>query len=176
MRQPAVSDELAVRLTGALEGAVPNAVLARRPLQDTASSLLQNGTFDPIIRRATLVLHGTLLSSDAKNVALDLGDGLQLLNSFVSTQERASNAPVRAGARAPVVGVDKVGIIGAVADSADLIRALAWLLPLLAFSLFAAAVVVSPHRGRAIGRVGFAIAAARAPSARRCSSASARTS
>ena len=55
VRQPAVSDELAVRLTAALEGAVPNAVLARRPLEDTASSLISNGTLDPIVRRAALV-------------------------------------------------------------------------------------------------------------------------
>ena len=159
VRQPAVSDELAIRLTGALEGAVPNAVLARRPLQDTASSLLQNGAFDPILRRAALVLHGALLSSDAKNVSLDLGDGLQLLNSFVSTQD-ARKGTVRAGARAPVVDVRKAGIVGRIARSADLIRALAWLLPLLALALFAAAVGASADRGRALGRVGFAVAAA----------------
>lgn len=160
VRQPAVSKELAVRLTGALEGAVPNAVVARRPLEDTASSLISNGTFDPIVRRAALVLHGALLSSDAKNVSLDLADGLQLLNSFVSTQEGARKGQVRAGARAPVADVRKVGIVGAIADSADLIRALAWVLPLLALALFAAAVVVSVDRGRALGRVGFAVAAA----------------
>jgi len=160
VRQPAVSRELAVRLTGALEGAVPNAVVAQRPLEDAAASLISNGTFDPIVRRAALVLHGSLFSKDAPNVSLDLADGLQLLNSFVAAQQPALKGQVRAGARAPVVKLRNDGLIAQVSSSGKLIGVLAWLLPLLALLLFAGAVVVAPDRGRALGWVGVAVAGA----------------
>ena len=160
VRPPAVSTEPSVRLAGALETAVPNAVVARRPLQDTAASLISSGAFDPIVRRAALVLHGALFTQNAENVSLDLADGLQLLNSFVSAQQPALRGQVAPAARARVVSLRNQGPIRVVSSSGRLIGVLAWSLTLLALLLFAASVAVARNRGRALGRVGFCVAAA----------------
>ncbi len=160
VRKPAVSREIAVRLTAALESAVPNAIVAQRPLEDAAGSLISGGALDPVVRRAALVVHDSLLTKNAKNVSLDLADGLQLVNSFVAAQRPALKSDLAGSVAAPVVRVRNDGLIRRVADSAHLIGVLAWLLPLLALLLFAGAVAAARDRGRAVGRVGLALAAA----------------
>ena len=135
-----------MRLAGALETAVPNAVVARRPLQDTAASLISSGAFDPIVRRAALVLHGALFTQNAENVSLDLADGLQLLNSFVSAQQPALRGQVAPACCARVVSLRNQGPIRVVSGSGRLIGVLAWSLTLLALLLFAASVAVARNR------------------------------
>ena len=160
VREPAVSRELSTQLANELVRAVPDLVAAERPLEDATASVLETGAFEPVVRRAALVLHDEAFGEGGSALRLDLTDGLQILGSVVALRDPALRKRIESATSADVVTLDRSGVTKAVTDAGRVISWLAVALPLMALALFVAAVLVAQARGRALGWVGVAIAAA----------------
>ena len=158
VKQPAVSKEISVRLGNALVDAYPDSIAGERVIEDTAASFIRSGALDPVVRKSALELHDAVFTGSAEKLALDLGDGLQLLGSFAATKDPELRAQITALVDAKVVEIKSGGIVGRVSKIGGVIDALVLALPILALLLFIGAVAVAPDLRKAMGRVGWAIA------------------
>ena len=158
VKQPAVSKEISVRLGNALVNAYPDSIAGERVIEDTAASFIRSGALDPVIRKSALELHDAVFTGSAEKLALDLGDGLQLLGSFAATKDPELRAQITALVDAKVVEIQSGGIVGRISKIGGVVDTLVLALPILALLLFVGAVAVAPDRRKAMGRVGWAIA------------------
>jgi hypothetical protein len=160
VKQPAVSREIAVRMSDALVNAKPDVIAGQRLIEDAASSLISGGTLDAIVHRAALELHDAVFEGGAEQFALDLSDGLQLLTSVVATQDPELRTDLSGALDATVGGLTRNTWISRLEHVERFIDELAIGLPILALTFFVAAIAVARDRRRAIGWVGWSIALA----------------
>ncbi len=160
VRQPAVSRELSIGLADALIDAEPDLIAAERPIEDAAAALLESGAFEPVVRRAALFMHDEAFAERGEALRLDLADGLGFLASVLAVQDPRLRKEVERVGDAETVSLENSGWVGSLTTIGQVVPELAVLLPLAALALFAIALVVSRERGRTLGWVGIAVAAA----------------
>lgn len=160
VKQPAVSREIAVRMGDALVNAKPDLVAGQRVIEDAAASLISGGSLDAVVHRAALEFHDAVFEGGAEQLALDLGDGLQLLGSFAAAQDPQLRADISTAVDAQVVKLTRNAWISRVETLERIIDEFAVGLPILAVALLGAAIAVARDRRRAIGWVGWSIALA----------------
>jgi hypothetical protein len=158
VKQPAVSREISVRLGNALVNAYPDSIAGERVIEDATASLIRSGALDPVVRKSALELHDAVFTGSAEKLALDLGDGLQLLGSFAATRDPKLRGQITALVDAKVVEIQSGGMIGRISRIGGVIDALVVGLPILALLLLGGAVAVASDRRKAMGLVGWAIA------------------
>jgi hypothetical protein len=157
---PAVARQVGTAITGRLLAADPDLVAVRPLLEAAATSLVSSPAFGPVVRAAARQAHQAVTSDDPGQIVLrlaDLGVVLAGVLRAVAPSE-AARIPADLDLTLAQLGGRTVG-----ARTVRLTRTvgvLAWLLPLLALCLFAAAVALADDRRRATVMVGRGVVAA----------------
>ena len=159
LRQPAVRDEVANRLTDAVVHSGSGDLVTVRPLvRAVAGAVVSSPAFAALLRRAAIEAHAAVVQRDRTTMFVTLADAGVLLQGVL--ERVAPNAAKTIGAeRAQRLLTVRPGAgLLDVVRAARVVYALAWLLGAVAAILAAAAIWRSRARRRTIRQLGIAIA------------------
>jgi hypothetical protein len=147
---------------GLIKNAEPDLVNARPVLVSVTSGILDNGAFRTIFREAAERAHRTLFTREGEELVLNLADGASLaIDALRSVAPRlAKDIPKDSTARLNQL-VESEAVLD-LAKTAESVRFLGIVLPIVGLILLAAAIALDRDRRRGFLTVSIAIAAAAA--------------
>ncbi|WP_028065514.1 hypothetical protein [Solirubrobacter soli] len=158
LQSPAVSADLARRLSDAAVEAYPDLVAVRPLVTSAAEGVVTSPAFRSLVRAAARDVHRSVFDRDASTVTLTVVDAGVLLNEAIGHLRPDLATRVPYNVRIALTGAAERATVDAL-DVAERIRVLALVSLLAAVLLGAAAILVAPRRREAVIHVGAAIAA-----------------
>src|ERR687895_649327 len=160
VRDPQVRATIADQTVALALDLEPDLLSARPLLASAVRGAIATPAFERLVRLAAINAHRVLFDEDDPTVAVDIADAAELIVPAVRSvdPELAEDLPARL--EAPLATLDRRAFAADTIEVAEQVRFLALVLPLLGVALLGAAVVLSDHRGLALRRAPFAVAAA----------------
>ena len=141
LQNDAVRGELSGELTSAIVAADPQAVSFVPFIQSISNSLLQTRQAASLMRRAAVQTHNAVFSQTKGSVIIDLANVGVIALQFLKTQNPKLARDLAQPQQIALKLSDRSLTVAAV-RAAETVRVLAFLLPLLALALFAAALFI----------------------------------
>ena len=157
LQNDAVRGELSGELTNALVAADPQAVSFVPFIRGISNSLLQSSQAASLVRQAAVQTHNAVFSQTKGSVIIDLANVGVIALQFLKTQNPKLARDLSQPQQIALKLSDRSLTVVAV-RAAEAVRSLAFLLPLLALALFAAALLVDrSDRRRGALNIGIAM-------------------
>ncbi|HEX6117583.1 MAG TPA: hypothetical protein VFY99_10815 [Solirubrobacterales bacterium] len=131
-----------------IENAEPDLVNARPVLISVTSNILGTGAFELVFREAAERAHKALFTRDGENLVLNLADGATLAIDGLRAVSPKLAAEIPDGTTAKLNRIVESQLALELAKSAEEVRVLGYVLPVLALLLLAGAVAADPQRRR----------------------------
>jgi len=144
----------------AIERGSTDLVAARPLIESVVDTVIQTGPFRRVFRTAALEANRIFFVREKKNVLFDLGDTAEVLQFALRSVSPNLAKQLPQDIKPTLLTLRRREFAGATLGTADAVRPLGIVLPLLALLTFAAAIAVSPDRRVGVLRVGVATAVA----------------
>ena len=152
-----VSREIVVN---AIERGSTDLVAARPLIESVVDTVSQTGPFRRVFRTAALEANRIFFVREKQNVLFDLGDTAEVLQFALRSVSPNLAKQLPEDIKPTLLTLRRREFAGATLATADVVRPLGIVLPVLALLAFAAAIAVSPDRRVGVLRVGVATAVA----------------
>ncbi|MGH2744324.1 MAG: hypothetical protein ACRDN8_17970, partial [Thermoleophilaceae bacterium] len=160
VRDPQVRATIADRAVGAALDVEPDLLSARPLLVSAVRGAIDTPAFEQLVRAAAINAHRVLFDEEEPTIAVDIADAAELIIPAVRSVDPELAEQLPGTLAAPLATLDRRDFAADTIELAEQVRILAAVLPLLGIGLLAAAVWLSDHRGLALRRAPFAVAAA----------------
>jgi hypothetical protein len=158
LRKPAinrvVAREIAVQV---VEPSVPDIVAARPVIVSAVKLAVGSDAFRPVIRLAAENGHKLLFERGGGNAVFDVADAGTVVSSALRTLAPNVARKIPRQSEAILLTLRRRSFAADTLRFADTVRVLGIVLPILAFGLFVAGVVIARDRRRAITAIGIAV-------------------
>ncbi len=147
LQNDAVRGELSAEITSALVAADPQAVSFVPLIRSVSDTVLKSSQAASLMRRAAVETHNAVFSQTKGSVIIDLANVGVIAFEFLKTQDAKLGRDLSQPQQIALKLSDRSLTLSAV-RAAEAVRLLAFVLPLLALALFAAALVIDRHDRR----------------------------
>ena len=144
-------------VVNAIERGSTDLVAARPLLESVVGAVLQTEPFRRIFRAAAVQANRVFFVREKKNVLFDIGDTAEVVHFALRSVSPKIAQQLPKNLKPDLLTLRRRKFAGATLATADAVRPLGIVLPLLALLTFAAAIVVSPDRRVGVLRTGIAI-------------------
>src|ERR1700753_301548 len=159
MRQPAVSDEVADRLTDAVVHSGSGDLATVRPLvRAGAGSIVTSSAFLALLRRAVIEAHASVVRGHADTMTVNVADAGVLVGALLDRFAPEAARRVEARRAERLTTLEPGGAVLAIVRGARAVYALAWVLAVIALLLAVGAIWWSRERRRTFQRLGLGLA------------------
>lgn len=161
LSDPRVSRYVAARITDAIVEQRPNLVSVRSILEPSVNSVVSSGPFRAVVRTSARAAHRSLFES-GQNVVLSLPDVAVLVRSALARANPELASKIPPSIEATLASPDAEQAFTRFINTWSLVGQVlwgAWVLLILGFGAFVAAIWVAPDRQNALVRTGAAFGA-----------------
>jgi hypothetical protein len=159
MRQPAVSTEVADRLSDAVVGLGSGDLVTLRPLVRAATgSIVSSPAFLALLRRAVFEAHVAVVQRHDSTMAVNVADAGVLVAGLLRRFAPGAARTVNAQRTEDLLTLHPGDAVVAAVRVARRVYTLAWVLAVVALLLATAAIAISRSRRRTVRRLGIGIA------------------